>query len=353
MITQVCNTIKKSHYDTNKYRYIQLSNKIRCLLVQDEETQKAAATLNVNVGSLSDPPGINGLAHFCEHMLFLGTEKYPDENHYAKFLTSHNGQKNAATSEDSTYYFFSIKNEQFEEALDIFSQFFKEPLFTESATEREMNAVDSEFQKNVSNDARRLFQIEKSHISKQGGVLNRFSTGNLETLNLPNIREQLLQFYDTHYSSNLMTLCLVGNHELDKLQQMAVDNFHSIPNKNFNAPDLRNEETFSLDNGLGHIFRLVPEKDLKQMSICWPMMPETLSKSQTKPVNYLSHVIGHEGPNSLLSTLIKEGLAAALSSGEANRLNFQKSGLKISITLTQKGVQNWEQVLKIVFAFIN
>jgi len=55
-----------------------------------------------------------------------------------------------------------------------------------------MNAVDSEFQKNVSNDARRLFQIEKSHISKQGGVLNRFSTGNLETLNLPNIREQLL-----------------------------------------------------------------------------------------------------------------------------------------------------------------
>jgi insulysin len=44
----------------------------------------------------------------------------------------------------------------FPEALDIFSQFFKEPLFTEEATEREMNAVDSEFRRNLSNEARRM-----------------------------------------------------------------------------------------------------------------------------------------------------------------------------------------------------
>jgi insulysin len=81
-----------------------------------------------------------------------------------------------------------------------------------------MNAVDSEFQKNVSNEQRRIIQIEKSIISRQGSVLNRFSTGNLETLNLPNIRDELIKFYNNHYSSNLMTLCLVGNHSLDTLQ---------------------------------------------------------------------------------------------------------------------------------------
>ena len=90
-------------------------------------------------------------------MLFLGTKKYPDENHYSKFLTAHGGQKNAATAEDNTYYFFDIKNERFAEALDIFSQFFKGPLFTESATEREMNAVDSEFRKNLSDEGRRIY----------------------------------------------------------------------------------------------------------------------------------------------------------------------------------------------------
>jgi len=58
-------------------------------------------------------------------MLFLGTEKYPEENYYSKFITSNGGSKNAATGEDYTYFFFDIKNDAFNEGLDIFSQFFK------------------------------------------------------------------------------------------------------------------------------------------------------------------------------------------------------------------------------------
>ena len=54
-------------------------------------------------------------------MLFLGTKKYPDENHYSKFVLSNGGSKNAATGEDYTYYYFDIKNDKFPEAVDIFS----------------------------------------------------------------------------------------------------------------------------------------------------------------------------------------------------------------------------------------
>jgi insulysin len=164
-------------------------------LVEDKESQKSAASLYVASGSLNDPAEAYGLAHFCEHMLFLGTKKFPEENHYSKFLSSHGGQKNAATGEDYTYYFFDVKNDAFAETLDIFSQFFKEPLFTESATEREMNAVDSEFSKNLSNEDRRLFQIEKSVLARKDSALNCFSTGNLATLNVPNIRELLLKYH--------------------------------------------------------------------------------------------------------------------------------------------------------------
>ena len=81
----------------------------------------------VGSGNLNDPVEVNGLAHFCEHMLFLGTEKYPEENYYSKKIASGGGQKNAATSEDYTQFYFDIKNEKFEEALDPFSQFFKTP----------------------------------------------------------------------------------------------------------------------------------------------------------------------------------------------------------------------------------
>ena len=115
-------------------------------------------------------------------MLFLGTEKYPEENHYARYIAAGGGNKNAATSEDYTQYYFDIKNEMLEHALDIFSHFFKTPKFTESATERELNAVDAEFRKNLSNEARRLHQIVKSEITVENCPLKRFSTGNLESL---------------------------------------------------------------------------------------------------------------------------------------------------------------------------
>jgi len=82
-------------------------------------------------------------------MLFLGTEKYPVENSYSSFLNSHGGYSNAYTSQENTVYYFDVQNDAFEEALNMFSSFFICPLFTESSTLREINAVDSENAKNL------------------------------------------------------------------------------------------------------------------------------------------------------------------------------------------------------------
>ena len=75
---------------------------VQVLLVSDETTDKSAAALDVHIGHMSDPTNLPGLAHFCEHMLFLGTEKFPDENEYSKFLSQHGGSFNAFTSSDHT-----------------------------------------------------------------------------------------------------------------------------------------------------------------------------------------------------------------------------------------------------------
>ena len=244
-------------------------------------------------------------------MLFLGTKKYPVENHYAQFIKSHGGLKNAATGEDYTFYHFDIKNEQFNEALDIFSQFFKEPLFTESATEREMNAVDNEFRRNLSNEARRKFQIEKTELACKAGPLNKFSTGNLESLNIPDIREKLLKYYDDHYSANLMSLCLVGNHSIDTLEALAIEHFSAIENKDLELRDFKKEieseggAPLYDENTLGHMVKIVPIKDVRSLTIKWPQLPDTRLYWDSNPLSYISHVIGHEGKNSLLSELIK------------------------------------------------
>lgn len=348
--------LRKSKSDDRAYRYLKLQNDLQCLLVSDKDVEKSAACLYVNVGSLHDPTHINGLAHFLEHMLFLGTRKYPEENHYSSFIQKNGGSKNAATSEEYTYYYFDIKNECFEEAIDIFSQFFKEPLFTENSTEREMKAVDSEYKKNLSDEGRRLFQFVKSVVAKEGSPLSRFSTGSLETLNIPTIREDLLQFHQKYYSSNIMNLVLVGKESIDKLQQMAIDNFKDVENKHtamrdFSLDEHGNPAVVFDERSLGHFYRLVPNKNLKKLSIQW-LLPFSEDLWRNKPNVYITHVLGHEGPNSLLSHLIKEGLATSLNSSISHRLSCMDI-LTMNVGLTDLGERDHIKVLKLIYSFIN
>ncbi|VDM29183.1 unnamed protein product [Toxocara canis] len=156
-----------------QYRGLLLTNGLRVLLISDPTTDKSGAAIAVGVvipyfvfllfssGHLSDPWELPGIAHFCEHMLFLGTQKYPNENEYNKFIAENGGMDNASTFPDHTRYFFDIAPAHLKKALDILVQFFLCPQFTESATEREVNAVDSENKNNYKVDIRRVYQLEK------------------------------------------------------------------------------------------------------------------------------------------------------------------------------------------------
>ena len=109
---------------------------------------KQLLLLDVNVGSFTDKEyNISGLAHFCEHLLFMGTEKYPKENEYSNYLSKHSGSSNAYTAAEHTNYYFQVGADYLEGALDRFSQFFIAPLFSKSCQDREINAVDSENKK--------------------------------------------------------------------------------------------------------------------------------------------------------------------------------------------------------------
>ena len=103
--------VNKSAEDKRLYRGLELTNGIKVLLISDGTTDKSAAALDVHIGHMSDPVTLPGLAHFCEHMLFLGTDKFPDENEYSKFLSQHGGSFNAFTSSDHTNFYFDVSPE--------------------------------------------------------------------------------------------------------------------------------------------------------------------------------------------------------------------------------------------------
>lgn len=74
-VDRVTDCLEKPALDDRSYRVIRLPNKLEALLVHDPDTDKASASVNVNVGNFSDDDDMPGMAHAVEHLLFMGTEK--------------------------------------------------------------------------------------------------------------------------------------------------------------------------------------------------------------------------------------------------------------------------------------
>ena len=113
--------IIKAELDSKEYKVVTLKNKVKCVLIANEKADMAAASLRVGVGSCMDPKEFPGLAHYLEHMVFMGTQKYPDENEYQKFIMDNGGSSNANTGLDYTNFNFHCSTEAFEASLDRFS----------------------------------------------------------------------------------------------------------------------------------------------------------------------------------------------------------------------------------------
>jgi len=341
--------LTKSPNDERLYRVITLENGLQATLVSDPETDKSAAAVSVGTGSLADPKHAQGLAHFLEHMLFMGSKKYPDENEYSKFISEHGGMDNAYTMDEETRYYFNVAPEVFKKALDIFANFFVDPLFKESSVDREMKAVDSEHMKNLNSDLWRTLQIFYENAT-EGSPVRQFGTGSLKTLNIPTIKEDLHKFYDEHYSANLMRLAMVGKESLDELEEMAKESFAGVKNHGYERKSFTDPWPYDESSSM-KLYKIVPVQDTKELKIVWTLEDFDIYY-KTKPLRYVCSLVGHEGPNSLLSFLMEQQWVTALTSYEDHFIRGC-SQLMITIDLTQKGLENYEAVAQAVFAYIN
>ena len=213
-------------------------------------------------------------------------------------MEDNGGDSNAATGEDYTYFYFDVAEKKFPEATDIFSQFFKEPLFNPESMDREMKAIDSEYQMHISDEPVATDQLEKSDIAAPGSIVNRFLIGNLQTLKVDGVYNQLKSYYKNNYSSNRMNLVLVGKQSLDELQKLAEDNFKDVKNQNLTAQSYKNETVFTKEHSFGRIYKVIPNKELSQISLKW-QLPSSSKEWRQKSSDYLAQLFGNEGPNSL------------------------------------------------------
>jgi insulysin len=332
--------------DASVYRRLVLPNGMKVLLLSDPKLNVASASVAVGVGSLADPPERQGLAHYLEHMLFLGTEKYPSVQEFGEYLQRNGGYNNAYTARDRTNYHLEVRPEAFVGALDRFSQFFIAPKFTPEFNEREVNAVNSEFQKNLENDDWREFALRNS-IYREGHPARRFNIGSSETLK-GTTREELLAFHRRYYSANRMALALAAPAGLDQLEAWVRQFFGPVPD--LQRPELRYPADYLPRVPALRVLRMEPIKDLRRMTLSFPL-PDLRADAAGKPTELIAFVLGNEGPGSLLSLLKAEDLATGLSAGaEAETPDY--GSFDIAVSLTPQGLARYERVLALVFAAI-
>ncbi|KAL5037149.1 hypothetical protein BDV3_006687 [Batrachochytrium dendrobatidis] len=346
--------VLKPDEDNRDYQIITLANGLQAVVISDPSTDKAAAAMDVHVGHLCDPEGVAGLAHFCEHLLFMGTEKYPQENDYSQFLSEHGGQSNAFTSAENTNYHFEVSASNLEGALDRFAQFFICPLFSESGTDRELNAVDSEHKKNIQVDTWRNYQLQKDLCNPKHPFV-KFGTGNLETLkDIPlskgmNLRKVLLEFHDKYYSANIMKLAVVGKEPIETLVEWVASKFSDVKNKSIDVPIFSNDALTAAE--LQKEILVKPVKETRTLTLTFPCA-DTRKLYKCSPSQYASHLIGHESNGSILSLLKKKGWAHGLTAGNSGMGARGFEFMRIIVELTETGLENYEDIIEIIFQYI-
>ena len=347
-------TIHKSIHDTRKYSTLKLNNNMRIVWVHDANTNKSAASMTVGVGHFSDGK-IKGIAHFLEHMLFMGSHKYIDFDFYNNKLAEFGGSSNAYTSHDHTNYYFDVANTHFFEMLEIFSRFFIDPLLNELYVEKEKNAVDSEHNKNILSDEWRQQDILRK-MAKNKSPYSTFSTGNLETFDVPNLYSYLKLFYDKYYSSDIMTLVIVSDKDLNDIsdnnntwKEQLVNMFSQVPNKNV-LNMIKNEYDFTeiLEKNNNYI-EMVPIKDDDIIRLIWEI---PFNYNERHIYEFISHVIGHEGDNTFIS-ILKQKLFVTNVSVFFHEPVGKKMLFEIKIKVSPNGKNNTMYIINLALFYID
>ncbi len=342
--------IIKSPNDPREFRYLKLANGIQLALVFSPETRSSAIAVNIHVGSEQDPDEWPGLAHLLEHMLFLGSDKYPGADKFDSFITDHGGYTNAWTASDDTVYYLTIPNQNLSEALDRLSQFFIAPKLDQKYLDRERHAVDSEFQIYRQQDARRFSHIENV-TSNPDHPGSRFTTGNLETLNDHNglsLREALLEFHKTWYTGPNISIAIVGHSSLDELEQLVRKLFTPVltarePPRRANLPPRFTQDQLSIR------IDSVAQQQMRNLSLEFYLPPDP-DALYTKSLPYIANLLGHEAKGSLANVLKDKGWIQDLVT--YNQDNTKEASLTVEMNLTKEGFKYIEEITGQVFAYL-
>jgi len=321
--------IIKPKNDTRNYKFYTLKNNIKCILINDKDLDKSYVFTSVNTGSFANKEYYDGMAHLLEHMCFITSKKYKEKDYLAHKISEAGGFINAFTAELNTVYYLDLFTKNLEEILEIFIDFLTNAELKEEYILSELENVDSEHMKNITNDNWKLFNLERQ-LSNQNSNYNSFYTGSKETLNKKDIYNKMLDFYKKYYNSNNISVCIASNKSIKELYDIVNKYYGNIEKSN--TTDKLNLIKPIYSNNKGKTFIMQANGDTKILKYIFEIDSFDIN---SKIYQLLIDILNSNEKNSCYDILISNGLINNLYS------EFDNHGIfSIQIILTNKGYDN-------------
>jgi zinc protease len=203
------------------YTKKQLDNGLQVILIPMEGSGLVSYYSVVRTGSRDEwEPGKSGFAHFFEHMMFRGTEKFPGAV-YDSIITSIGADANAYTSDDLTVYHLDFSAEDLEKVMELESDRFQNLKYSKEEFQTEAGAVYGEYRKNRTSPF--SVAIEKlREISYDKHTYKHTTMGfEADIKEMPNMYDYSISFYNRYYRPENVILVITGDINEDKVFSMA------------------------------------------------------------------------------------------------------------------------------------
>lgn len=346
---QTAFTPESSPHDSHEYQWLWLDNGLPVLVAHNPQLTQSAAAFAVNAGHFQDPEDAAGVAHFLEHMLFLGSAPHPEPDAFAKAIQASNGHYNAWTATEHTNYYLTVRPDRFESILSHFCSLFTQPLLANEWVEKERQSIEAEYQLKRQDELRRLYEVHKITANPKHPFA-KFSVGNATTLaDLPDlpVRQRLHDFWQNYYTAANAALVLIGPQSIAELSELA-STFDALPRSRL--PEPLPEQPIYLPEQLGCQIHVRPIKDASRLLVTFSF-PEINSDYLHKTTSFIAHLLGDEGPGSLCHLLRKKHWISELSAG-GGMSGYNFKDFNLNLMLTDLGLEHIDDILQTCYHYI-
>jgi predicted Zn-dependent peptidase len=205
------------------HKKVVFENGLRLITIPMESANSVTVLILVGTGSKYETKDINGISHFLEHMFFKGTEKRPSTLDISETLDSVGGEYNAFTSKEVTGYWAKVDKRHSDIALDWISDIFLNSKFDEAEIEREKGVIIEEVNMYLDTPTAYIGDLfEKLLYGDQpAGWMVIGEKENILSFN----REKIVNYFESHYSSSNVIVCVAGNINEKEIEEKIKNSF--------------------------------------------------------------------------------------------------------------------------------